>query len=263
MNKTVILLCLMILPLFASASTEQEGDLYFGDRERGWFWYQDPLPEPEEETLEALLQAAPSPATPEDPQALLQAYQKQLDDAKALAVMRPTDDNVRRYIEVQKEVYDRSALFADTWRRVVWSTPALDHSINHPTNTAGQAVAQQQIHARQTTAVAALAENEGLFFFFSSECVHCHTQSQILEQFSRRHGIKVMAISLDGGTLPEFPGAVIDNGLAQRLGVAVTPALYMVNPRSQEITPIGYGVMTEAELTQRIYTLTAAKRGQF
>lgn len=216
MNKAIILLGLMILPLFASASAAQEDDLYFGDRERGWFWYQDPLPEPEEETEEPL-QAAPLPATPEDPQALLQAYQKQLDDAKALAVMRPTDDNVRRYIEVQKEVYDRSAL----------------------------------------------AESEGLFFFFSSECGHCHTQSQILEQFSRRYGVKVMAISLDGGTLPEFPGAVIDNGLAQRLGVAVTPALYMVNPRSQEITPVGFGVMTESELAQRIYTLTAAKRGQF
>lgn len=72
-----------------------------------------------------------------------------------------------------------------------------------------------------------------------------------------------MAISLDGGVLPEFPDAVPDNGLAARLGVAVTPALYMVNPRTQEITPVGYGVMTESELTQRIYTLIAAKRGKF
>ena len=111
--------------------------------------------------------------------------------------------------------------------------------------------------------MSALGQTEGLFFFFSSSCGHCHTQAPILEQFGRRYGLKILAISLDGGTLPDFPGAVPDNGLAARLGVEVTPAVFMVNPRSREILPVGYGVMTESELLQRIYTLTAPSRGQF
>ena len=236
---------------------------YFGDQERGWFWYQDPPPEQDEEKPKEPLRQAPSTKPAEDPQEMLKLYQKHLDDAKALAVMRPTDENVRRYIEVQKEVYDRSALFADTWRRVVWTNPALDYSLEHPTNNPGNALDQQQTRLAQANAVAALADTDGLFFFFSSDCGHCHTQAPILEQFSRHYGIKIMAVSLDGGVLPEFPNAVPDNGLAARLGVAVTPALFMANPRNQEITPVGYGVMTEAELVQRIYTLTVAKRGKF
>lgn len=258
----IILALLTSTPTHAGEPADGEGR-YFGDRERGWFWYQDPPPEAEES------EEAP-PAAPltleepsQDPQAQLRQYQKRIDDAKALAVMQPTDDHVRRYIEVQKEAYDRSALFADTWRRVVWSNPTLDYSLEHPTNSVGAALDQQQTRQRQAEAVAALAESEGLFFFFSQSCPHCHSQSQILEQFSRRYGIKVMGISLDGGVLPEFPDARPDNGLAARLGVAVTPALYMVNPRTQEITPVGYGVITESELTQRIYTLTAARRGRF
>lgn len=262
MRKPLLALFILLIPLaIPGCAQAADGDgRYFGDRERGWFWYQDPpiLEEQEEE-----MPAAPKPLAVEEPQQQLQKYQKRLDDAKALAVMQPTDEHVRRYIEVQKEAYDRSALFADTWRRVVWSNPMLDYSLEHPTNSVGAAVDQQQSRQRQAEAVAALAESEGLFFFFGSNCVHCHTQAPILEQFSRRYGIKVMAISLDGGVLPEFPDAVPDNGLAARLGVAVTPALYMVNPRTQEITPVGYGVMTESELTQRIYTLTAAKRGRF
>lgn len=260
----LILFALLTATLTHAGETADGEGRYFGDRERGWFWYQDqPIEEAPEETAEAPPQAAPAPQTAEDPQAQLQQYQKRLDDAKALAVMQPTDEHVRRYIEVQKEAYDRSALFADTWRQVVWSNPTLDYSLEHPTNTVGAALDQQQTRQRQAEAIAALAESEGLFFFFSQSCPHCHSQSQILEQFSRRYGIKVMAISLDGGVLPEYPDARLDNGLAARLGVAVTPALYMVNPRTQEITPVGYGVMTESELTQRIHTLTAAKRGRF
>lgn len=265
MRKPLLALLILLIPLIMPGSAQAaDGDgRYFGDRERGWFWYQDPpvAEEQEEETPEASPRAAP--LTAEEPQEQLQKYQKHLDDAKALAVMQPTDEHVRRYIEVQKEAYDRSALFADTWRRVVWTNPTLDYSLEHPTNSVGAALDQQQTRQRQAEAVAALAESEGLFFFFSQSCPHCHSQSQILEQFSRRYGIKVMAISLDGGVLPEFPDARPDNGLAARLGVAVTPALYMVNPRTQEITPVGYGVMTESELTQRIYTLTAARRGRF
>ncbi len=248
----------MVIP--GGAQAADGGGHYFDDRERGWFWYQDP-PVPEE-AVKTPPQATPQ--TAEDPQALLKQYQKRLDDAKALAVMNPTDEEkVKQYIEAQKEAYNRSALFADTWRRVVWTNPTLDYSLEHPTNSVGAAVDQQQSRQRQAEAVAALADSEGLFFFFGSNCGHCHTQAPILAQFSRRYGIKVMAISLDGGVLPEFPDAVADNGLAARLGVAVTPALYMVNPHTQEITPVGYGVMTESELTQRIYTLTAAKRGRF
>lgn len=244
--------------LFASADDPR----YFGDRERGWFWYQDP---PLQEAPPEELSVVPPPATSPDadPQALLKAYQQKLDDAKAWAVMRPTDTNVRRYIEVQKEVYDRSALFADTWRRVVWSHPDLDYAAAHPTNSVGSFVDRERSRAAHVAAVTALADTEGLFFFYSASCAYCHAQAPILREFSRRFGLTILAVSLDGSTLPEFPDAVPDNGLAARLGVTVTPALFMVNPRNQEITPVGYGLLTEADLLQRIHALTETRRGQF
>lgn len=253
-------LAFITLPYAVSATTETER--YFGDRERGWFWYQDPPLLEEVDPREAMPTENPS-SPADDPQALLETYQKKINDAKALAVMRPTDENVRRYIEIQKDVYDRSAVFTDTWRRVVWSNPALDYSVAHPTNSVGSFVERDRTRAGHVAATTALAETEGLFFFFAGACNYCHTQASILREFGRRYGIKILAISLDGSVLPDFPDAVPDNGLSARLGVSVTPAIFMVNPRNQDIAPVGYGLLTEADLLQRIYALTQSKRGQF
>jgi len=63
-------------------------------------------------------------------------------------------------------------------------------------------------------------------------------------------------VSLDGGVLPDFPNAVTDNGIAASLNVTVVPALFLAVPGSRQMTPIGFGLMAETELVERMHTLT-------
>ena len=65
----------------------------------------------------------------------------------------------------------------------------------------------------------------------------------------------VLAVSMDGGTLPEYPEARPDNGIATRLAARSVPALYLTNPSKREIRPIGFGLMSDAELLERTAAL--------
>lgn len=45
----------------------------------------------------------------------------------------------------------------------------------------------------------------GLAFFFSESCPFCHQFSPVIREWAGRHRVKVRAITLTGGGLPEYP----------------------------------------------------------
>jgi len=236
-----------------SGSIEQDADIpppsYWLRYQEGWFWYKDPpLPtlnkEPKKETR---------------PRELIEfeAMQKHLEQLKKIAVMNPTEMHMKAYMGYQRFVMDKSALFADKWQRVVWQTPELDYSLTgRPTNGFAIDVYDQQLRDKQSNTLRALARTHGLFFFFRSDCPYCHKFAPVLRRFSEQYGLLVLPVSLDGGVLPDFPNAVTDNGIAASLNVTVVPALFLAVPGSRQMTPIGFGLMAETELVERMHTLT-------
>jgi hypothetical protein len=79
-----------------------------------------------------------------------------------------------------------------------------------------------------------------------------------LRSASAKYGIKVVAISVDGGPIPGFADARRDNGIATTLRVSQVPAVYLAQPFTGKITPIGFGVLSEAQLVERISMVTAS-----
>lgn len=252
------------LPAGRNCDPVDTGNRYFTQHAEGWFWYCDPAQAlPEKKKNPAAEPSAPTRA-PTDPQAELQAYQKQLEDARAAAVMHPGDEGkVKRYMTLQFAALERSGLFADTWRRVLWGNPGLDTTVTHPATTVGVALERDLKRAAQADAVRALGQSEGLLFFYQAECAYCAAQAPILLRFARAYDLHVKAVSLDGSRLPEFPDAVPDNGLARQIGVSVTPAIFMANPRTRTITPVAFGIQSEADLLERIHALTQSPPGEF
>ena len=85
----------------------------------------------------------------------------------------------------------------------------------------------------------------------------------LLRAFAQRHGLDVLAVSLTGGPLEGWPEAVPDKGRAARLGLAGTPvpAVVLFDTKTKKVLPVGFGVMAEDQLAQRIFTLTALEPG--
>lgn len=99
---------------------------------------------------------------------------------------------------------------------------------------------------------APLAKEQGFFFFYTSSCPHCQHFAPVLKRFSKRYGFKVVAISADGGFLPDFPDAVMNDLHAKLFHVTVFPSLFLVNPHNQLAALVSEGNINESELTARV-----------
>ncbi|MBK7458257.1 MAG: conjugal transfer protein TraF [Betaproteobacteria bacterium] len=221
---------------------------YWRQHREGWFWYRDPLPP----------KPRPPSTTPKKPKDLadFESLQQRLEELKRVAVMNPTDTNLLAYMRFQRMVMDKSQVFADRWQRLVWSAPDLDYGMSgRPTNAMAINVFDDQQRDRDGQTVRSLAATHGLIFVFRSDCPFCHRFAPILKRFEQDYGMTVLAISLDGGTLPDYPDARPDNGMAARLNATAVPALYLTAPARREIRPVGFGLMSMSDLLERVAAL--------
>lgn len=236
------------------------------DASLGWHFYCDPAarrgtkepPEPEFEP------EPPVPATT-GPGAVaeIEAMRRALEESRAVAILQPTPDNVAAYLYLQQESLQRAATFSDVFRRVVWSTPALDYTLTRPAGAlAKQLWSDERLAARQN-ALAKLSDRYGLIYLGDASCAACAVFGPLLRAFSLRHGLDVLAVSISGGALEGWPEAVPDNGRAAELGLdgAPLPAVALFDTETGQAIPVAFGVVAEDQLAERIYALTQLEVG--
>jgi len=231
---------------------------FWCDSSRGWHFYEDPeleLDVPPKPTPKAE-KAARDMRAPELVE--FERLQKRLEEYRSIAIMRPTEANVRRYMELEASVVRQATHFSDVAQRVAWSTPSLDMTLEgRPVNARAIEVFDREQSQTRNHSLAELGKSHVLFFFFRSDCPYCHAFAPTLVAFQARHGIQIVPISVDGGGLPSFPQFRRDNGISRTLQVTQVPAVYLAEPFSGKITPIGFGVLSESQLVERISTVAA------
>ncbi len=264
MTERLIAACLLLgLGLHGQAFADEPSKRFWSDARRGWHFYEEPEAELPPTTLAAPDRKAPKPSTPAAPQRApelieFERLQKTLEEVRSIAIMRPTEANVRRYMELESRVVARASTFADVAQRVAWSSPELDPTLRgRPVNAKAIEVYEQQQSVERSRSIADLGRDHVLIFFFRSDCPYCHAFAPTLAAFEARFGIKVEAVSVDGGSMPGFAGARRDNGIATALRVAQVPAVYLAQPFTGRITPIGFGVLSESQLLERISAVSA------
>lgn len=230
---------------------------YWGDLERGWFWYEDPLMEPDPP------KAVPPTTPPKQPKKApelveLERLQKQLEDARKIAVIRPTEQNVLRYMRLEADVVRRATKFSEVAQRLGWTNAELDMSLEgRPVNPLALQAYNQKTMKEADTGIEILSRDHALLFFFRSDCPYCHAYAPILEQFASRFGLMVVPVSLDGGGIPQYESPRADNGIARTLNVTQVPATFLAHPSSGTITPIGFGVLSTDQLINRITVISS------
>jgi conjugal transfer pilus assembly protein TraF len=250
----------VVLTACRLASAGESPQTYWGasswsDPDRGFLWYAPAKP-PEAEP-------APAPKKKTYEQMSNKELGKEIERLLAVAVEKQNPEAVKEYLFLQQYAMDRASRFSDVFRRAVWTTPELDYSLrSRPTNAMALASYDAQRDGKRAAATEQLGRTHGLFFYFRSNCTYCHQLAPILRMFERNHGIEVFPVSLDGGTMPEFPNAKLDNGSAANLNVSTVPAVFLADKRTGKVQPIGYGVMSLQELIDRVYVLTSTQPGQ-
>lgn len=99
----------------------------------------------------------------------------------------------------------------------------------------------------------------GLILFYGSQCPHCRQFAPLVKQWAEERGTKVLPLSFDNQPLPEFPHflpATTDWVNAAYQGRPISyPALFVVNFKHKTLYPVGFGSMTDEELTSRMNSL--------
>lgn len=238
----------VLLSVSAVAASTANSNWYDQDiwtnQDRAFQWYPDD--KPRRQTKKP--QAAPVP----NPLVAFEMLQKELDAARKTAIMQPTEQNLKRYIALQEVVMNKSATFTDQWQRVIWQNPQLDYSQHsRPNNKLAMQVYDTQRQQQKVAAIKQLAGSNGILFVFRSDCPYCHAMAPIMKDFATLYGVKVMPVSLDGRGIPHFPRALPNNGIAQRLHVQSVPAIYIMDTKTKQFKPLGFGVMSQATLEDR------------
>ena len=226
----------------------------------GWHFYCD-----RKEEVEAPKPPPASPAVSEEGSASerIEAMRKALEEARAAAILDPTPEKVTAYLRLQQETLQRAATFSDAFRRTVWATPEVDYTLRRPVGALAKQVWSDGRRQDRDAALARLGERYGLIYLGHAGCAGCKVFGPLLRAFAQRHGLDVLAVSLTGEALEGWPEAVPDRGRAARLGLgdAPVPALVLFDTATKRVLPVGFGVMAEDEMAERIFALTALEPG--
>ena len=230
--------------------------------DRGFNWYPDPR------EVEKKAEEKPEEKPPKTiyDMTTLEEIKKELDRLKSVAVVNPTNENVKDFLKAQNWVMDKSSLFADVARRVVWATPEVNYQARSSVATFALDKERSRRLQAQERALADLSQTHALLFFARSDCPACHDQSPVLKAFSKQSGIPVLAITLDGGPIPNFPDARPDNGISMLAssgeGVRTVPAIFLVSRDQKQIVPLSVGVVAGSDLAERIRVVMTTTPGE-
>lgn len=188
---------------------------------------------------------------------------KNLEDKKAKAVIYPTQENIRDYMQYQKLVLDRSSLFADQWRRVLWQNPSLDYTLKRPVSKVAKESWIDERNKNIAKTIKRINERYGVFFLFSSTCPHCHKYSPILRNFRDKYGITIMPVSMDGGKINGWENIMINTGQVEKMGITETavPQTLLFDKETRQVITVGAGVLSHSDLEERIYAITELEVG--
>ncbi len=231
----------------------------------GWHFYCDRKEDRQEAEPAPAQPPSEPPAAKESQSATerIMELRRALEEARAEAILDPTPAKVAAYLELQRAALQRAAVFSDAFRRTVWSTPALDYTLKRPVGALAKQVWSDERRQARDRALASLKDRYGLIYLGHAGCAGCKVFGPLLRAFATRHGLDVLAVSLTGAALEGWPEAVADNGRAARLGLgnAPVPALVLFDTETKRVLPVGFGVMAEDEMAERIFALTALEPG--
>lgn len=217
------------------------------DSPQGWHWYNE-QPDIVKKKKDISNQ---SNITQQSALAQLHAVQHAFNEAKAQAVLYPTEENIYHYLQLQNAITEQSTQFAKMWPKVLLDHPELDYSIDHPSSQLAVQAQNDKNEARKIAAVKALSQQYGLVFFYRGNEASDEVMAKTIKAFSTQYGIALIAISMDQTISPDLPNSQSNTGQAQAMGIKYFPALVLVNPKEGVVKPLAYGFMAEDMLLNR------------
>lgn len=175
-----------------------------------------------------------------------------------VAVMDPSESNLKAYLEINTLMLEKSNLFAKRWQETLWANPAFDHTVVHPKANFAQVALKDEAKQNKENSLKHLASKAGLIVLVQSGCSFCGMMAPVVQRLTEETGFSVLPISIKGDVRNEWPNARPDNGIVKRLMTlsgsvpTVTPAVFLVSRDGQSAQLIASGALSLEELKERL-----------
>ena len=225
----------------------------------GWAWYEEmqeqvkqTKKENEAKQFEAQELPLPPILTSLSATEKVAQIRKDLEERLAQAVLEPTEENVKNYMREQQKWINQSANFSSTWSKVLLMKPDLDATNEFPVSQYGIQLYKQIEQGKRTAFMQKLNSQYGLFFFYEGKSKSSQVFSLVVQEFVKKYGWEVIAISKDGFLFEGFSDNHLDNGTIHELGITAFPSLFLVNPQTADIRPISFGLVSLDRIERNI-----------
>jgi len=208
---------------------------WIDQKAEGWAWYED-----REKSKE--VEAHEEEVCRETAVAILEKVRQDLEEKLATALLNPTSENIQSYMREQKRWVDQSHLFATQWSRALLDSPELDNTILNPVSHYGAQVQKNVKREHLASLIGNVSREYGLMFFYEGEKLASKAFSKVVKSFADYYNWNILAVSLDGAILSDFPYSRADNGISAEFPLEAKPALFAVNPKTNEVIPLAFGL---------------------
>lgn len=171
-------------------------------------------------------------------------------------------EDMRVFLSLQDYWLKESSRFKSLFQQTMLAHPEYDYAVTHPTSNLGAKITDEVRESQTVDVINSLSKSHGLLFFYRGKSPYDLKQIPIIVDFCKRFRIQLMPVSVDSASSPELLNSRMDQGQANRLGVHYFPALLLVNPTSQRVLPVAYGLITQDVLMERIKQVANQFKGE-
>lgn len=115
----------------------------------GWAWYEDKKQMEKEEIKPEQI--------PLNPTEQIEQVRKNLEEKLSTAMLEPTSENIKSYMEEQQKWVERSSHFAQVWTQILLNYPHLDYTATHiPVSQYGLQLYKQNLQEEREKLITSL-----------------------------------------------------------------------------------------------------------
>lgn len=252
MNKTILPFLLLLTPALSLGAEES-------------FWTEDVWKNPDRGFL---FYGEKKPDESKDPKEFETVEELKFEAQKRLnvAVMNPTESNLKAYLEINTLMLEKSTQFAQHWKETLWANPGFDHTVVHPNANFAQVALKDEAKSEKEDILKQLSSRAGLVILVQAGCSFCSLMAPVIQRLQQETGIEALAISIKGDVSSEWPGAKSNNGIVKRLMTlsgsvpTVTPAIFLVDRQGKEAHLIASGALSLEDLKDRLVQASGLTR---
>ena len=253
----------VLFPLLFLALLSTEGLAY--QPAKGWHWYNEQVERKIKKRDGKEEQALMSAFNQLSATKQLKILQMATNNLKAKAVLSGRVHDITLYKQAQDFWTDKATQFTVGWEKMLLAHPELNYSLSYSHENALAATSQRGKHTRESKAVRALSQENGLLFFYRGKNKGDLLFSKVIKRYTKENKFTLISIPVDAVIAPASSKAHQSRGIekADALGIHYFPALVLVNPKTKQHEVVSYGFKSENELSDRLLKIADGWRAEF